>query len=276
MRNPIYEQVLKRNGLEFKYVDDLRLTLIDVPRSMHNQARIAKPIDDELVATYELGYRSGAHFPPLVVYLPRPKGKYVLMDGIQRFTAAIKAGRHVHDVYDVDCTDPQVIDRVTWTFNNAVNGKRLSPEESLVHAVSYVMKYGVSQELTAKDWGVSLWKIQRRIRELKLREVLDRQNVRGASRLSQDQINELSPLLPSGEDIIAATAKVVLESGLSGRDLSPLVDRIKGAPTGTAKLETIDDFRKSQKFKEVRAQTKGGTIRIRRPRPVDRLATLIR
>ncbi len=52
MRNPIYEQALAKQGLEWHYEEKILLEDIDTAQGLRNQARLELPLDTDLVASY--------------------------------------------------------------------------------------------------------------------------------------------------------------------------------------------------------------------------------
>ncbi len=282
MRSPQYEHALTKQGLTFSYVEKERLDNIDGPRSLRNQARLLTPIDEELVSSYEEVYRNvpigeETPFPPLVAFRPgkRSDCKLTLIDGNQRFTAAGKAGRKVHDIYLVECQDSIIIDRVTWIFNNLVNGKRITPEECIEHALTLINKYAMPVNAAAKECGVKLGTLTKRLHAQKVSQVLERQQVKKSSTLTPERLNDLAPLLQVGEDVLARAATLVVEAGLNGNDTCELVTIVKRAPTVKDKLQAIETLANSEAVKVRRAETKGGTIKPPRIEPRDNLARLI-
>lgn len=282
MRNPVYEQALNKQGLTWSYEESRRLDDIDEKKSLGNQARLEHRIDDDLVESYRQVYEAdGSVFPPLVAYYPGvstrpgPKPKLVLIDGNNRLAAARKAKRTTHDIYLVDCSDPRVIDRVTWTFNNLVNGKRLTPYESLEHASSYVRKYGMDVTTAAKEWGLTRTKLQRHLKLTELKETLERNKVKRTPLLSDDKLYSMSSLQQAGEDVLCAAAVVVGENGLTNQDIDTMLRDVAKAPTSQEKKAVIDRIAASEDAKRRRAETKGGTVNVKRNDPRDQLTSLI-
>ncbi len=278
MRNQLYESFLTEQGLTFSYLEKVALSQIDSTKSLRNQARLKMPLDKELVAQYEAGYRAGAGaaFPPLVISRPSPRSMYILADGNQRTAGARQAGLEFHDAYLVDVNDQMILDRLTWTINNRVNGKRLDPDECLEHAISYVKKYGVDAITAAAEWGLSRHLVQRKLRVMELKEILAKNKVKMAPSVPEPTIYALSPLIKVGEDIFVKAAKLTSGAGLTREDVEKLAGDIKQAPTSADKMAVIEKAAVSEAVKVRRAETKGGTQALRAPAPRDRLARLLR
>lgn len=234
MKNPTYEQALTKQGVEWEVLDKVPLLEINTHKGLSNQARLETPLDEDLVARYEAGYRAQDKFPPLVLWRPG-RGKYVPIDGNQRLEACRRANYKYHDAYLVKCDDPKVIDRLTWGFNNLVNGKRLRPEESLEHAVSYCRKYGATVKESAEEFGVSAGKVRERLAQMEVQDALDRQKVKRGPTLDGSVMSKLSPLLKVGEDVLALAARAVAEAGLRQDDVEEIVTAWARRPPTTRK-----------------------------------------
>lgn len=65
MRSEFYERALKKQGVTFEYKEKWSLEDVDARKSLANQARLDKPIDDDLVGQYGLAMKEGDDFPPL-------------------------------------------------------------------------------------------------------------------------------------------------------------------------------------------------------------------
>jgi hypothetical protein len=275
MRNPTFEQALEKQGVTFAYVEEVALMEIDAAKGLRNQARLEEPLDAELTETYACSYRDGYEFPPLVLHRPGPRSKFVPVDGNHRLGAAHKAGKKTHDAYVLETTDQQVLDRITWTFNNSVNGKRLTREECLEHAISFVQKYGYTAVAAAKEWGVPPWQVQRGIRVNGVRNVLSSGGVRPCAALSDEVLNTLAPLEDVGEDVLVEAGKVVGQTGISIKECEELVKDVKRAKTHEAKVKVVQDFAQSPVAKQRQAETKGGRVRPPSTMPRTQLVRLI-
>jgi hypothetical protein len=269
MRNATYEQALQKSGIGFEYLDKVPLESIDASKSLRNQARLVDTLDPELVNAYAQSDKEGFEFPPLVAWRPG-KGKWNLIDGNHRLAAKQKNNRKTVDIYAVNSTDPKVIDRITWTFNNLVNGRRLSSQEALEHAISFVRKYGITYAEAAKEWGVNVTTLNARIRVEEAKEVLRKNNVRITPALTDDHIKTLSPLITVGEDLFCKAAEVVTTSGINTSETDEFYRDIKRATTTDTKAKIIQEYAASDKVAERKAETKGGKTRVRANAPRER------
>lgn len=271
MKSQIYEQALTKQGVGFAYHESIGLADIDTAKGLRNQARLTIPLEDELVEQYAAAYKDKFEFPPLVLHRPG-KGRYVPIDGNNRLAACAKVGKKWHDAYIVDVADPQVIDRLTWTFNNLVNGKRLSRDECIEHAVSFVLKYGYTAKQAAAEWSVPVWVVNRNAKTSRIRDKLRARDVKLTATLTDDVLERLSPLEEIGEDILAMAAGVVAVSGVGQDECQALVKEVKAARTHEAKADVVTRFANSDIVKQRKAETKGGKVQAPRPLPRTQLA----
>ncbi len=275
MKNPSYEQALARQGVTFTYHESISLEDIDLGKGLRNQARLITPIDSELVEQYAAAMKDGSQFPPVVLWR-HGRGRWVPVDGNNRLAAMVKAEKNQTDAYVIECGDPMIVDRVTWTFNNHVNGKRLSREECIEHAVSFVLKYGATNKQAAQEWGVPLWQVQRSVKISQVRSRLQAQDVKLTKALTDEHIHRLGPLESVGEDVLATAAGVVAVSGVSPEECEALVKDVKAAKTHEAKAKVVEDFANSDLVKQKRAETKSGRVLPPRPQPRMLLQRLVR
>ncbi len=266
MRNPTYEQALTQQGVQWTYVEQVPLVEINASKGLKNQARLESPLEDELVEAYTLAYKAKSEFPPLVLHKPG-RGQYVPIDGNHRLEASNKAGRKWHDAYVVDVQDQMIVDRMTWVFNNLVNGKRLSREDCLQHAITFVRKYGHTCRAAAKEWGLNESGVNKAVRAVNTREKIEEVGVRVPQSAPNDVIIRLGEMVQAGDAVLKAAAEAVFRSGVSAKDVDVLAASVKAARNEEAKLETVRQFANSELVKRRQAETKGGRVRVPRPLP---------
>lgn len=275
MRNPTYEQALNKTGITWRYEEKVPLDDINFAKGIQNQARLLEPLDTELVNDYAVAMKRGDDFPPVVLSRPG-RGKWVPIDGNQRLAARQKVNHAVTDAYIVEVQDPKVIDRLTWTFNNLVNGKRLTKEECLEHAVSYVRKYGVTSKEAALEWGVNETSLRHRLGVERAREVLTQHDIKLTPSVSEEHLRSLKGLIDLGEDIFCEAFKVVASAGLTTSEADDLYRDIKRARTTEARMEVISKTATSDRVVARKAETKGGQTRIRPNAPREKYRKLVK
>ncbi len=274
MRSAPYEQMLQSFGVEFEYMESVPLDNINFTRSLRNQARLLTPIDEEAVSQYAQAYKDGCtSFPPLILWRPG-KGQWIINDGNQRGQALLRLKRKDTDAYVIKSTDQKVIDELTWTWNNRINGRRISAEESMEHAVSYCRQYKVPVPEAAKRWGVKESQLESRVRLDRVKDTLRGHNVRITASITDGHLHALHTLLAVGEDVFCAAVQQVANNGHTVEEASDLARDVKRAPTVDLKLKKIQDFATSARAMERRAETKGGTIRTKPNGPREKYARL--
>lgn len=271
MRNQLYENFLNEQGVPWDYLERVELSAIDSTKSLANQARLEVAVLKDEISQYRAGYERGDHFPPLVVH--RPGKKFVLLDGNQRFFAASPdkdwKGLRFHDAYLVDSKDEVVLNRIAWTINDRVNGRRMSYEDNLQHAMTYVRKYNWTRTAAAKEFGINERALHKLVHIAEMKDKLHEQKV---SRLPNDEcIERLSPLSSLGDDVFSQAARMVAEIGSSSNDVQDLVKKVRRAKTHADKMATIAEYGSSDHAQARKAETKGGRIRPRSPMPRERL-----
>ena len=278
MRAGNYEQALTKQGVDFDYLERLDLEAIDTDASLKNQARLLNPLEQELIDQYTSWYKEGSDGPALVVYEKKGRKRtWIIIDGNQRVTSAKKAGKKTLDAYVVKCDSQMVLDRLTWSFNNLVNGKRLSPEEALEHAKTMVQKYGMDMKAAAKEWGLSHWRVKKAVNGDKLRNILRSHNITEPCKMSDDKLEELQPFVDLGEDVFTAAASIAQRNGLTALDLKELKKNVNRAKTVEEKVRIVKTFGDTDLARQRRAETKGGTFKpVKHVLPSEKLTRLLK
>ena len=275
MRNPTYEQALEKQGFSWHYEEMILLEDIDLAKGLKNQARLEMPVDEQLIEQYARAMQDGDKFPAVVLWRKTNRHKWQPIDGNQRLAALGKNRENQTDAYVVESADEQVVDRLTWTFNNLVNGKRLSQAEAMEHAASFVRKYGMEVAAAAKEWGIAKSTLAGVLRVREVRDALDRANVKRSPTLTDDKMARLAALSTIGEDVMVKACEVVGKTGASIADVAGMLKDVGRAKTVPEKLKVLQDFAESEGARTRAVETKGGRIN---PGvlPRDQLAKLLR
>ncbi len=267
MRQANYEQALKKLGVEYEYVESVPLADINVTRGKQMQARL-EPLDHSLIDNYEGMLREGFTPPPLVLW-KHGRSLLVPLDGNQRLAAneqvPAKQRLKSFSAYIVESDDPMVADRVCWTWNNMVNGRRLSHDDCLNHAVTFHRKYGQSIDKVSKEWGVKAWEVTARSMEMDIIDLMNKNGIKLKATMPASTLLELHPIWKVGEDVLVKALEVAVDSGFMQPDARALNRKVRDAKTHKEKLAAVDDFANSDTIKQRRAETKGGRVLITRP-----------
>lgn len=276
MKNPSYEQALTKSGVDFTYVDEVALDEINHTRGKQMQARLV-PLDLNLIDEYRTMLEDGCVPPPLLLW-KTGRGLYVPLDGNQRIEAmrtAAKKYQKPFSAYVVTNEDQMVVDRLCWQFNNLVNGRRLSYEECMEHALTMVRKYNQSVKQTARDWGVKDWDLQRKLNTAEMTDLAMANKV-DTKHISPSALLHLNPLRKLGDDVAVKAIKVIANNGLGDEAALELAADVSKAKTMDTKLALIDDMAKSAKAMQSRAATKGGKLSHKKGRaPREQLQRLL-
>jgi len=138
MRDPRIESWLKAEGVTYEYREAVPLDAFDITTSHANQARVNKPIIDDLVERYALAYIEGVDLPAV---LAKPKksdaSKLMILDGNNRFDGAVEAELKALDCFVVDAaTDDMTTTLLCWTANTK-NGDAGTPLDHKLQAAHF-------------------------------------------------------------------------------------------------------------------------------------------
>lgn len=278
MRDQIYENALNNAGVKWEYVERVPLDQINNGKSLANQARIEEPIDNVLVADYMEAMKPprNEEFPAIVLWRSGPRVMWQTIDGNQRRTAKQRLGMTHTDAYIVLNDDPRVIDELTWTFNDKVNGKRLSKTECLEHAVTYHARYGGTVKDVARRFGVGESTLAHRIGINRAREMLREKGRKVNPSVTDEHIKGLKGLIDLGEDLFVAAFDVTNQAGLTTTEVDDLYKEVRHAKTTEERAKVIDNFAQSDRVTERKAETKGGKTQIKPNAPREKHDRLLK
>ncbi len=285
VRQASYEQALQKQGIAFEYVDKVPLDQINHTRGKQMQARL-EPLDHNLIDNYADMIADGFEPPPLLLWkLTNSRSLLVPLDGNQRIAANQQvSGRKqlkAFSAYVITTDDLMLVDRLCWSFNNLVNGRRLSYEECLEHAITFHRKYGQPYTQAAKEWGVKVWELQAATVALELRELAEAHGVKVPANTPRDTLVPLNVLRKLGDDLAVKAIDIVANSGATHPQVAGLVKSVNEARNHADKLRVIEVFATSDHVLQRRAETKNGKVRsVKIPRHqlqsfLDRLEYLI-
>lgn len=259
-----YEQALDKSGVQWEYLEQVPLEQINVNRGKVMQARL-EPLDHDLIERYMEMLKDGRIPPPLLLWR-QGRGMWIPLDGNQRLAAnalcPVKYRLKTFDAYILKTDDPMIADRTCWSWNNLVNGKRMSYEECMNHAVTMCRKYNANKETAAKEWGIKAWQLWKIIAEQEMRELAQANNVHLPPALATDCIVDLSVLRKIGDDVALKALKTAAENGLGTNQVTELLKEVKKAPTSKEKIEAITEYAKQEKVLRTRAETQGGRVHL--------------
>lgn len=216
VRDPRIESWLLAEGVTYEYREAVPLDAFDLQTSRANQARVNKPILDDLVERYALAYMDEIDMPALVAKpLKKDPNLLMILDGNQRHAAAAEAERTVVDCFVVDANiDDMTTMLLCWTANSkngdagtvldhklqAAHFHRLWPH---VQLAIVARKFGLRQETLASF--LRLEKVEARLAEFGL----------DSSQISRPNREKLHTTIESDVRFREA-AKFLQETGIVG------------------------------------------------------------
>ncbi len=276
MRDLIYEQALAKQGLPVNYVEKIPLKDIDPNKGLRNQARLEEPLNTDLVDDYERALEAGDEFPALVLVRSSARSKWGLIDGNHRLAARLRCqlkfkGKEKEkmssvDAYVVECADQFVVDRVTWTFNDSVNGVRNSNNSRHQHGLTLVRKYGMSIKDAAQQVHVKYGTLANILKIEQVRDIAAKQGI-DTRKVSDDRLRSVAPLIDLGEDVVGSALNIINSNGLNQEQCAEMIVKVKEARTHNAKLEALEDYKHKPEVAARRAETQGGKTN---PKPLPR------
>ena len=134
----VLEEYLDKKGVTWVFHPRVEPSEFDAAKSLGNQARIAKPIDEARVEQYAEAMRRGEIFPPVIAH-GKP-GKYVIADGNHRLHGALRAKKPLR-MYLISA-DARTIVLITFEANTR-HGLPTSEDERIQQAL-YLIDNGAN------------------------------------------------------------------------------------------------------------------------------------
>jgi hypothetical protein len=214
-----WEKIL--DDREFTYIlSEVQLSAIDETRSQQNQARIGKPIDDDLVAQYTIALEAGDEFPAIILADQSPR-KMLVVDGNHRYAAHKNSNRTKIWAYIISGASHSAITLLTYEAN-AKHGKMTSQSERLEQAL-HLIDGNVSAEEAARRLGLPVSKVRD---ASNLNRVDQRADECGISRVQWDKLPAASKKRLgqiTTDEGFAAAAKLALDAGLKSDAVTKIV-----------------------------------------------------
>lgn len=232
-RRPELEAWLDTFAVEYEFVPNGAFADIDVARSLKNQARI-KPLDEPTIERYEIAWRTGAAFPPIVTSRAARGGKQLVISGNHRLASGIKVGRTAMDRYEVIGAKAATVAAMCREANN-VNGLPPNEDERILNAIFAMNAQGLTLKAAAELYQVPAAKVQRRYHETSSLRRAQEQSVdmHGFMCLSAGVRSRLGTLDP--DEIFQAASNLAIKVGFRHEDIVALVPELNGVRSVKAK-----------------------------------------
>lgn len=259
---PETEQWLADKGAQWEFFEEFALELIDVDRSLKNQARVAAPLNPSQVEIYTEGMKRGESFPAIVIWeSPIKKGSYIVIDGNHRVTSALAAGMNL-PAYVLPSTTPAELARVLTFEANTRHGLPTTTAERKQHALFLIENYNRSIKEAAAELNIPVNDLERwvrgvrtdnRIRDLKIPEYLWKE----VSPTMRQRLNTFQD-----DEVFRTAIEYAAKMRLAHDEIGDFVRDIKALGTTAEQLEFIRTLgeRNRTRLAEV-ATGDAGTIR---------------
>lgn len=246
MKAPVIEEWLNLQNVKWHYWESVPLARIDAERSLKNQARLDRALDEPTVAAYAQAMRDKAAFPALIAYAldttrekaTQPGADLVLITGNHRMAAAMETGRQDFDVYVVEERSPTVRERMTRTAN-FIEGRRPPPEEALQHAVWLVTTDGYTAAAAARMTNLKHSTVELALRADRVRAQLLSLGV-DATQFPRTTLTRLSVL--KLDAVLAAAGQAVRRYRLAPDTVGEMLRSVQIGRSEAEQLDEIRDF----------------------------------
>lgn len=199
----------------------IQLAKIDRGKSLHNQARVGQPLNDDVVLLYAYAMENGEEFPPIVVY-PNGSGTYIVVDGNHRVESADLAKREVLPAVIITNATGPMIQSLTYEANTK-HGLPTALGERIQQALHLI-----ASGMSLKDAALSLGVPENRVKQA---HMIQRTDVR-LYRLRREAAGKVPLAVKRRMDsiksdrVLAALTDLVLNAGLTGDEAGDLVTLI--------------------------------------------------
>lgn len=249
--DPIVD-MLKR--YEFTYdLATLRLAEINRKQSELNQARIAKPIDEDVVVIYAQQMNDGDDFPPIVVY--KTAQGFIVMDGNHRVAASDIADRASIQAYVVRDPSPAQIQAYTFEANTK-HGLPTSLQDRLQQAI-FLHEQGVTVREAATRLGVNPNQLTHALDTYFADQRFQRLGIRKFDKLSMSAKRKLDSV--HSDVVLKDVAELAIDASMNLDDIARLVRDVNAIRSGERdQRKAVSDAREARQT-TIKA-TAGGRI----------------
>lgn len=239
------EAFLNSHQVKWEYHPKFKISDIDIPASRTNQARVAKPVNEDQVLVYGLAMENGTNFPAIVLHRRSAKGKAIVIDGNHRLAAAVDLGSaKTIDAYEVKGASEMEILRLTFKANED-NGLALTMDDRIRHALALVA-YGASQKAAAADMGIPETRVAKELKKAEAYNRLVQVGVKGLDRLAGSTIARLGSV--RSDVVLEALGKGAVTHKLGVADVDQIVTTINKERTEQGQLKLVEEeFKRREK-----------------------------
>lgn len=238
------ERWLDSHHATWTFEADLPIEKIDTAKSRANQARVDKPIIDDVLERYVHDWARGDIFPAVIAHRPSTAArKYVLLGGNHRHAAALANDATTIHAYVVECI-PSLAMALAYS-DNAHHGHPPTIPERVRQAV-HLIGLGWTAQNAAAAVGVSDASVSiarkategsKRAKDLKIPgfDLIE----------AQSSKSELARI--SSDPVFDAAVRYVIDSGMASPNVRQLVAAIKKARNEADAIKLIDTEREKRR-----------------------------
>lgn len=242
-RRPDIEAYLDSKGVKWIYHEHVKFDDIDMERSLRNQARIHKKLDEEVVDRYLEAMSRGDVFPPLIgARAGRSDSKLVNVDGNHRAASSKKKGDafYPYGYYEIVDADPQII--VLMTFEANTKHGLPTSEEERVHQAIWLIDNGANQKQAAAAVNVP----ERAIKKLWNKVVADRRaDEVGILRSHWDHLSQSIRqrlVTVATDEGFRALTELTFRAKLDWDEVNRLVNELNASRSGTKQAAMVENW----------------------------------
>lgn len=241
------ERRLTDKGVTWEFFQEFDLSLIDMERSLKNQARIAAPLNTQQVEVYTEAMKRGETFPPVVLWeSPLKPGTYIVVDGNHRATAGIAAETPLAAYVLPKSTSAELVRLLTYEANTR-HGLGTTKAERQQHAMWIIDNTERSMQDVAAELNLPYKELQRyvhgvrtdnRIRELRIPEYIWRE----IAPSSRNRLNTFAD-----DDVFRASIEMAGKMRMNIEEINDFIRDIKVGRTSPEQLKIIADIGHDQR-----------------------------
>jgi len=238
-----FEDNCKEHGIAWTYVENIKLSEIDIKKSLHNNARLHKPINEENVLSCGIDMENGKSIHaialrkiPNVLLMPIIGGNHRVRS-LEEHKITTATG------YIVKCTDKEY-DMLTRTDNRR-KGDGQDKEEAIEHALFMHFTHNMTIADVCREFSLSATHLSKVARNSVLRNELEDQRI-PCEHITAAALDALNPLKDQ-KAVLYRAAHLCHTYIPSATKVSEAVDVIQAKNTEQQKLDYLQRWETSLK-----------------------------
>lgn len=249
------ENWLESNGVtEYSYKPKLSLNKIDARQSRSNQARPLHPIDEDWVIVIAEAYAANPAVMPPIVVEQLPGGKFKILDGNHRHTAALMLDMTTLPAYVITQKLTETQERMLAITANQRHGLSVDLDTRVRHALWLVEARGMKVVEAARVVGAPEHRVSQMVQLERATRRAAAVDHRAPTKLSAGARQRLDNI--RNDNVHEALTKLAIETSMGQADVNSLVTAINKQSTETKQLAVIEGERKRRE-KEILASAGG-------------------